>query len=163
MINKQYTLIYGVCITILNIFFYSIFVFGTFKNVMFYNLNTASLQINYGADVNYIITPFIIIAFMLLIFSILIYFKPFSLFQFEGRKNKNILKNTQMYSENLAMSLHTYKNIFWTTQQQFELIKTAINTNNISHAIEYTDAGAELMTCGVRGETFEIKCGNYNK
>ncbi|MBE7038204.1 MAG: GHKL domain-containing protein [Ruminococcaceae bacterium] len=150
LINKQYIVIYGVCITLLNIFFYSIFVFGTFKNVMFYNLNTANLQINYDGNVNYIITPFIIIAFMLLIFSILIYFKPFSLFQFEGRKNKNILKNTQMYSENLAMSLHAYKNIFWTTQQQFELIKTAINTNNISHAIEYTDAGAELMKAQIK-------------
>ena len=145
LINKQYIIIYGVCITILNIFFYSIFVFGTFKNIMFYNLNTANLQINYVGDINYIITPFVIIAFMLLMFSILIYYKPFSLFQFEGKKNKNILKSTQMYSENLAMSLHTYKNIFWSTQQQFELIKTAINTNDTAHTIEYIDAGIDLM------------------
>jgi len=145
LINKQYILIYGVCITILNIFFYSIFVFGTFKNIMFYNLNTANLQINYDGDINYTITPFIIIGFMLLVFSILIYYKPFSLFQFEGRKNKSVLKNMQMYSENLAMSMHTYKNIFWTTQQQFELIKTAINTNDTAHTIEYIDAGIELM------------------
>ena len=150
LVNKQYITIYGVCITILNIFFYSVFVFGTFKNIMFYNLNTANLQINYDGDINYIITPFIIIAFMLLVFSILIYYKPFSLFQFEGRKNKNVLKNMQMYSENLAMSLHTYKNIFWTTQQQFELIKTAINTNDTSHTIEYIDAGIDLMKSQIK-------------
>ena len=62
-----------------------------------------------------------------------------------------------MYSENLAMSLHTYKNIFWTTQQQFELIKTAINTNDTSHTIEYIDAGIDLMKSQIKSTQSAIK------
>ena len=150
MINKQNVRIYLVCISVINLFFYSVFVFGTFRDISFVNLNTANIPITKYHNDNYILIPVMTTVFMITLLFILIYFKPFNLFQFEREKNKNILKNIQLYSENLAMNLHTYKNIFWSTQNQFELIKKAINTNNIDDAVKYADSGSVFMKSQIK-------------
>jgi len=143
-IHKLNSSILAVCIVILNVYFYSIFIFGTFKSILFCNVNPAGLPIEPIDIKNYL--PFSLITFVMLASAIIILmvFKPFNLFYFRYNKNKDIIKSTELLNTNLSSTLHMYKNMFWGARQQFELIKVAMQAKDYDAIIEYADDGIRM-------------------
>jgi hypothetical protein len=143
-IHKLNSSILAVCITILNVYFYSIFIFGTFKSILFCNINPAGLPIEPIDIKNYL--PISLITFIMLPSAVilLMVFKPFNLFYFQYNKNKDIIKSTELLNTNLSSNLHMYKNMFWGARQQFELIKVAMQAKDYDSIIEYADDGIHM-------------------
>lgn len=141
VINKHYMKIYAICITILIVFFYYTFVFGTFKSIIFYNVNSIGIPYTAPKINDYTTVVITTTIFLCAVIALLILFKPFSLFDFEYRKNKDIVKNTLLLNKNLSFNMHAYKNAFWSMQQNFELIKTAIQAGDTEDVLEFADAG----------------------
>lgn len=143
-IHKLNSSILAACITILNVYFYSIFIFGTFKSILFCNVNPAGLPIEPIDIKNYL--PISLITFVMLSSAtiILMVFKPFNLFYFKYNKNKDIIKSTELLNTNLSANLHMYKNMFWGARQQFELIKVAMQAKDYDSIIEYADDGIRM-------------------
>lgn len=143
-IHKLNSSILAVCITILNVYFYSIFIFGTFKSILFCNINPAGLPIEPIDIKNYL--PISLVTFVMLSSAVilLMVFKPFNLFYFQYNKNKDIIKSTELLNTNLSSNLHMYKNMFWGARQQFELIKVATQAKDYDSIIEYADDGIRM-------------------
>lgn len=158
IVKKHHIKIYALCITMLNIFFYSIFVFGIFKGIAFYNTNPAGLPVYQTTIKAYISLPILTMIILFIIVALLMLFKPFNIFDSEFSKNKAIIKNTLLLNKNLGMNLHVYKNAFWGANQQFELIKMAAKANDIESIIEYADNGIEMAN-----QQFETITATINK
>lgn len=142
---KQYNcIILAICITILNIYFYIIFIFATFKNILFCNINPAGLPLEPINVKNYMLISIITFIMVFTAVLILMVFKPFNLFYFEYNKNKDIVNSTEQLYSNLNSNLHMYKNMFWGTRQQFDLIKVALQAKDYDSIIEYADDGIRM-------------------
>ena len=143
-IHKVNSGILAVCITLFNVYFYTIFIFGTFKSILFCNVNPAGLPIEPIDIKNYL--PISLITFVMLFSAVilLMVFKPFNLFYFQYNKNKDIIKSTELLNTNLSANLHMYKNMFWGARQQFELIKVAMQAKDYDAIIEYADDGIRM-------------------
>lgn len=142
--NKHNILILALCITIINIYFYSFFIFGAFKCILFCNVNPAGLPVNQINIGNYL--PISMITFVIILTAIilLMIFKPFNLFYFKYNKNKDIEEGTQFLNNNFSANLHMYKNMFWGARQQFELIKVAMEAKDYDSIIEYANDGIHM-------------------
>lgn len=143
-IHKLNSSILAVCITILNVYFYSIFIFGTFKSILFCNVNPAGLPIEPIEIKNYLSISLITFFMLSSAVILLMVFKPFNLFYFKYNKNKDIIKSTELLNTNLSANLHMYKNMFWGARQQFELIKVAMQAKDYDSIIEYADDGIRM-------------------
>ena len=142
--HKRNSVILAICITILNIYFYSTFIFGTFKSILFCNVNPVGLPIEPIDIKNYLTISFITFLILSPVIIILIVFKPFNMFYLEYNNKKSIAKSTELLNSNLIENLHMYKNMFWGARQQFELIKTAMRAKDYDAIIEYADDGINM-------------------
>lgn len=148
--NKHSAIILLLCIAAINIYFYSVFIFGNYKYMLFSNVNPIGVPIEPFSASNYITVS--IITFFLLTPSaiLLIIFRPFNLFSFEYTKNKDIKKNVHPYNSHFIANLHTYKNMFWGAQQQFELIRVAMQAKDYDAVVKYADNGINLTNQHIR-------------
>ena len=100
------------CMTLIDIFVLYVFVFGSFRNIIFHNMNLLRFPEN-TALVNYsFYTP----ALLLFVASILVFFitfyRPFR--SLSVISEKQLLRNDKQLRKNLRMLLHTEKNMFFT-------------------------------------------------
>lgn len=143
-VNRHNCIILAICITILNIYFYVIFIFVTFKNILFCNINPAGLPLEPINIKNYMLISLVTYIMVFTAVLILMIFKPFNLFYFEYNKNKDILNSTERLYSNLNSNLHMYKNMFWGARQQFDLIKVALQAKDYDAITEYADDGIRM-------------------
>ena len=143
-IKRQNILILSLCITVINVFFCSVFMFGSFKNLLFYNVNPVGIPFEQTKISGYITIPVLTLIILTAIIAILMVCKPFNLFYLEYRKNRDIIKNTNIFNKNISMNLHAYKNMMWGAKQQFELIKVALDAKDYTGIKEYADNGIEM-------------------
>ena len=151
LVNKQHIIIYGLCILMITVFVCLLFIFGVFRVVMFYNLGVGKLPVEMGSFEDsqllnaYIKIPLATFSIMLAVIMLLLYFRPFNMFSFENKRNKDIVNTISHFCRVNGMNLHNYKNIFWCGKQQFVLIQNALEAGNYETASDYVKFGIEMM------------------
>lgn len=145
ILKRRYIISFGICIFLIELYVYLIFVNSVLKNIFFTNVNPAKLPISSTIVSAYIVAPIAFLICIIAIAAILIYNKPFGAFDIKIIRKRDISKNTKLLNKNLSMNLHIYKNAFWGAQQQFELIKKAINANDLNGLSEYADTGINII------------------
>ena len=144
-ITKRFTVTFLVCITTINIFILYFFVIGTFRHIMFFDVNAAKIPRITTASTNYITSSAILLICVIIILILLVYTKPYNLFDILFIRKKNIKNNMSFLNKNLGMNLHVYKNAFWGCQMQFEIILNACRKNDLSRIEECAQNGIKMI------------------
>ena len=129
-------------------FFLFVFVYGTYRMLLFSNISPAKIPYLTSANTVYSLTELIIVVLMTLVLFVLVLANPFKYYDYV-RKRANRLISREI-NNNLGMLLHTYKNAFWCITKQLQAAQSKLDAGDTEKASEYTE-----KTLGVAREQFE--------
>lgn len=142
---KRDVFTFGVCMGVITVYIYIVFVLGKFRKILFWNVNSIGLPKTEIVANNYLsITLFTFFMLVIAVMILLIY-KPFNLFTFEYNRKKDMLQEVRFFDEKLRSNLHMYKNMICGTKQQFEIIKRAMETGDYDSVIECANDGINML------------------
>lgn len=129
-------------------FFLFVFVYGTYRVILFSNISPAKIPYLSAANTTYTLTELITVVLMALVLFILVLTNPFKYYDYiRKRVSRRVSRDI---NNNICMLLHTYKNSFWCIAKQLQSVQGKLDVGDIKKAAEYTE-----RTLGVAREQFE--------
>ena len=136
-LKKENAITYMVCIGVMEILIYAIFIVGPFSGFMFYNLDMFGFPEKSGTNYSYLSVPLISSIMTVLILVIVVFFKPFN--SLVLIRKKEMIKNTRIMTKNIRMILHIYKNAFLGIEKKTQIGKMLLEDNDIEKAQKTLD------------------------
>lgn len=120
-LKKKNAISYMLCLLVMELYVYAIFIRGPFKQFMFYNLDMIGFPQQSKVFSSYLSTPVISLVIVLFIVFMFLIFKPFD--SLVLLRKKDMIKNTRMMNKNMRMILHIYKNAFLGIEKKTQMGK----------------------------------------
>ena len=136
-LKKKNAITYMVCIGVMEILIYAIFIAGPFSEFMFYNLDMLGFPGQRGTNYSYLSVPLISAVMTVFILFMVVFFKPFN--SLVLIRKKEMIKNTKIMNKNIRMILHIYKNAFLGIEKKTQIGKMLLEDNEIEKASQNLD------------------------
>lgn len=127
-LKKKNAITYMICLGVMEILIYAIFVAGPFSEFMFYNLDMLGFPEQSGTNYSYLSVPLISSVMIVFILFMVIFFKPFN--SLVLIRKKEMIRNTRIMNKNIRMILHIYKNAFLGIDKKTQIGKQLLEENN---------------------------------
>lgn len=130
-------------VAIIDLCFLYLFVWGTFRSIMFYNLSIAMLPTT-GDTPKPPVSELIVVSLMIFTLLLVTLLQPF---KYYDAKRKNVsYRNSRALNQNLGMLFHAYKNSFWSISQQLILASNKFDNDTPLEAKKYIDKALAVST-----------------
>lgn len=142
-VKKKDALISGICLLILNIFVFAVFIHGPYKPIMFNHVNMAKLPAGYKSY-TYSWLPIILLTLITIIMALTLILRPFKIFNSGGESTHT--QSLTSINKNVSVVLHIYKNAFLGLTQQLELSKRHIKKGEYEASLRNIDIGQDIIS-----------------
>ncbi len=155
-IRRSDSVVFFICLLLLDCFVYATFFLGSFKAVLFHHVDLLKFPIDSLAAINKnMFFPYSIVFIVLAVFILTIIFKPFLAWGFVSRRE--MVRNTQQMNQNVKMILHTYKNAFLGVERLTDLTNEYILSNNTEKAMSCTAQLNQIAAANLKNITHTIE------
>ncbi|MFR5073216.1 MAG: sensor histidine kinase, partial [Bianqueaceae bacterium] len=124
ILKKNKLKLYGICIGVINLFFFATFINGMFSKILFYNTNEALLPKERIVSTSFTWITQIIYLFLFLFAGIILLLNRKS--SYVLMKRHDIFLNSRTLEKNCNMIFHVYKNAFLGIKRQTALMQRSL-------------------------------------